>query len=192
MRGFDGLFWPDMDVRGRPAIVAGAAQAVPVVMGIVKGFDVVVQAGGNVGVYPIALAERFARVITFEPDVANRECLRVNVAGKPIEVRPEALGEAPGHCRIEVVEYDNCGAHKVVPGREVPVVCIDDLELPACDLIWLDIEGAEAAAIRGASKTIERFSPIVVLEEKGLGEIASLPGYRRVNRIGNDTVYVPC
>ena len=192
MRGFDGLFWPDMDVRGRPAIVAGAAQAVPLVMDLCRGFDVAVQAGGNVGVYPLALTERFARVITFEPDAVNRECLRVNVAGKPIEVHASALGEAPGHCRVEMVEYDNCGAHKVTPGGDVPVVCIDDLDLPACDLIWLDIEGAEAAAIRGARKTIAKFSPIVVLEEKGLGELASLDGYRRMNRIGNDTVYIPC
>jgi hypothetical protein len=56
-------------------------------------------------------------------------------------------------------------------------------------LIWLDIEGAEADAIKGALATIEKFSPIIVLEEKGLGPKADLPGYSSVMRIGNDTVY---
>lgn len=190
-----GLWWPDADRRGRPAIVAGADEAVPIVMHGVEGRKVVVQAGGNVGVYPKALAPLFERVVTFEPDADNMACLLRNMTEDNVAVFHAALSDASGSCSMQVVEPDNCGAHKInvheksAYGDCIPVMTIDELELDACDLIWLDIEGHEAKAIDGASKTIARFWPIIVLEEKGLGDRASLPGYEVVGRIGNDTVY---
>ena len=90
---------------------------------------------------------------------------------------------------MTAAEADNCGTHKVIAGDSVEVRTVDGLGLDACDLIWLDIEGAEADAIKGAMATIEKFSPIIVLEEKGHGPKAVLPGYSVKTRIGNDTVY---
>lgn len=185
----DGLFWPESDIWGRAAIVPQCREALPLVLPLVAEKGVCVQAGGNVGVYPLALAGHFERVITFEPDAENLACLHKNVTIGNVMIWNAALGDAQGSCGIEWVEADNCGAHKVCEGGSVPVVTIDGLELDRCDLIWLDIEGYEAKAIEGARETIARFSPVIVLEEKGLGEIADLPGYRRINKIGNDTVY---
>lgn len=189
MRAFDGLWWPDADKRARPAIVAECANALPLVLPLVKDKRVCVQAGGNVGVYPLALSAAFERVFTFEPDHDNLHCLIRNVTWPNVCVFHAALGSEPGTCSTQVTEADNCGAHKTVPNGDVPVMTIDGLELDACGLIWLDIEGAEADAIDGARATIEKFSPIIVLEEKGLGAKADLPGYSRLMRIGNDTVY---
>ncbi len=149
---------------------------------------VCVQAGGNVGVYPLALSKVFDEVITFEPDEDNFECLHKNVAHDEARVYFGALGAEPGWCAVQRIDTDNCGSHKTLPGTVVPVQTIDSLNLDQCDLIWLDIEGAEADAIKGALATIEKFSPIIVLEEKGLGPKADIPGYSRVMRIGNDTV----
>lgn len=190
MRAFDGLWWPDADVRARPAIVAQCAEALPLVLPLVEEKRVCVQAGGNVGVYPMALAAFFDRVITFEPDAENLACLSKNATQGSIAIFKAALGATAGTCSVQVVEPDNCGAHKTVPSGPIPVMTIDGLSLDQCDLIWLDIEGAEADAIEGARATIARFSPIIVLEEKGLGSVADLPGYQRVTRIGNDTVYM--
>jgi FkbM family methyltransferase len=189
VRAFDGLWWPDADVRARPVIVAQCAEAMPVVLPLAKGFKVCVQAGGNCGVYPLALAKHFEKVITFEPDAENIACLRRNVTLENVAIVHAALGARDGTCAVKVVEGDNCGAHKTVAGNDVEVWTIDGMNLDACDLIWLDIEGAEAEAINGARATIEKFSPIIVLEEKGLGAKADLPGYSRLMRIGNDTVY---
>lgn len=189
MKLIDGLWWPDSDVRARPAIVSECRQALPVVLPLVKQKRVCVQAGGNVGVYPLALAEHFETVITFEPHPENMECLRANVERPSVLVFEAALGAAPGLCAMTAAEADNCGTHKVIAGDSVEVRTIDGLGLDACDLIWLDIEGAEADAIKGAMATIEKFSPIIVLEEKGHGPKAVLPGYSVKTRIGNDTVY---
>src|SRR5713226_10173153 len=44
-----------------------------------RGFDVAVQAGGNAGAWPKAMAGKFAAVYTFEPDALNFYCLCRNV-----------------------------------------------------------------------------------------------------------------
>jgi FkbM family methyltransferase len=189
VKQIDGLWWPDFDVRCRAVVVSECAAAMPAVLPLVAEKRVCVQAGGNVGVYPLALSKVFDRVITFEPDEDNWLCLRRNVNVPNVMVFEAALGSEPGMCGILRIDTDNCGSHKTLPGSAVAVRTIDSLGLDQCDLIWLDIEGAEADAIKGALATIEKFSPIIVLEEKGLGHKADLPGYSRVMRIGNDTVY---
>lgn len=141
------------------------------------------------GVYPIALAAHFDRVLTFEPDAENLACLQKNVTAPNVAVFHAALSSKSGTCGVEAVEPDNCGAHKIVPNGGIPTLALDELELDACDLIWLDIEGHEKEAIEGAKMTIERFAPIIILEEKGLGPKAVLPGYSVAGRIGNDTIY---
>lgn len=161
----------------------------PLVLPLVAEKRVCVQAGGNVGVYPIALAQAFDRLITFEPDADNFDCLVANVTEDNVMIHYAALGAGVGTCGVHRIDIDNCGSHKTLLSGAVPVLTIDGLGLDQCDLIWLDIEGAEADAILGALATIEKFSPIIVLEEKGLGPKADLPGYSRVMRIGNDTVY---
>jgi FkbM family methyltransferase len=189
MKQIDGLWWPDFDVRCRAVVLDECAAAMPLVLPLVVEKRVCVQAGGNVGVYPLALSKAFGQVITFEPDAENYDCLAINADKPNIQRWWGALGADQGQCSVVRIHNDNCGSHKTVPGSAVWVDTIDSIPLDSCDLIWLDIEGAEADAIKGALATIEKFSPIIVLEEKGLGPKADLPGYSRVMRIGNDTVY---
>jgi hypothetical protein len=64
------------------------------------------------------------------------------------------------------------------------VLKIDDLELPRCDLIKIDVEGMEPDVIAGARRTIERFRPVIYCEnntlDKTAGTIAAIGnlGYR--------------
>jgi FkbM family methyltransferase len=138
----------------------------------IDGRACIVQAGGNVGVYPSALARSFLKVVTAEPDHANYECLRRNLEGN-VRIRHLncAFGETAGSCEPVHLDETNCGAHLVEFGTgEVPVIRIDDLKLEACDAIWLDIEGSELLALKGAEATIERFSPVISVEDKGLNQ----------------------
>ena len=57
----------------------------------------------------------------------------------------------------------------------VPCVRLDDFELPACDLIKLDIEGAEVMALHGAMRTIDRHQPVVVIEQNGAAKTYGMP-----------------
>jgi len=48
----------------------------------------------------------------------------------------------------------------------VDVRTIDSFEFDAVDLIKLDIQGAEYAAVVGARETIQRHRPVIMLEQK--------------------------
>ena len=55
-------------------------------------------------------------------------------------------------------------ARQVDYGSEVKGTAIDTLKLERCDLIKLDLEGAEPLAILGAIDTITKFRPFLVIE----------------------------
>lgn len=203
----DGWWWPKSDTACRPVTMESVDGAVRAVLDLTTGREVIVQAGGNVGVYPLALADHFRRVLTFEPEHENFNCLVRNLEArdslKRITAMFSALGETPGQCSPVYVEPGNAGAHRVrFDSGIVPVWRVDDIPLKACDCIWLDIEGAELLALKGARQTIELFKPVVVAEDKGLGQafghsqaelhtFMSGLGYRPERRIGRDTVFLP-
>lgn len=202
----DGWWWPAADRRARPVITRDVSGAVFDLLKHVQGRDCILQAGGNVGVYPLALADHFRSVVTAEPDPLNLECLRRNLRTRDalnrVDVHPGALGRESGLCAVVEVEPDNCGAHRIEPSAgAIPVLAIDDLDLWACDAIWLDIEGHELAALQGAVETLREFGPVVVFEDKGLSRAYGVErgeagrwleslGYERAGCIGHyDVIY---
>lgn len=207
----DGWWWPAIDKHARGVILRDCTEAVAKIAQLSFRHDVIVQAGANVGVYPVLLTDHFQKVITFEPDPTNWDCLTRNLAARDslnrVSAFPDALGAKAGWCRPVAVEVANCGAHRVdyldeavpVAGSSM-VITIDSLDLPACDVIWLDIEGPELFALQGAESTIRRFSPLIAFEDKGLNEAYQIPhgatdslvrdlGYSFVERLGNDSIY---
>lgn len=197
----DGLWWPNADIRGRPAMLREVKTAVPWVLEHVEGRDCIVQAGGNVGVYALELAKHFQQVVTFEADGGNVDCLIENV-GPEIDIRfyACALGSEDGVGSTFNPEPDNCGAVQMTEGGEVRIRPLDWVNLWDCDAIWLDLEGSEYFALQGARKTIDRFHPILILERKGLERTYGIEpetldaliaemGYTQVSRHGNDRLY---
>jgi FkbM family methyltransferase len=201
----DGLWWPVADTDARGVLLNDVKTAVPALLKHVRARDCIVQAGGNVGVYPLALAPIFQRVLTFEPDPTNFQCLAKNIAARDslgrVVALPAALGEARGAAGMHVVKASNCGAHRIDPGgSDVEVLALDELVLPRCDAIYLDVEGYELLALMGARYTIERFSPVLCVEDKGLHRAFGIEdgalqawlsglGYEQVDKIGNDKVW---
>ena len=127
----------------------------------------VIQAGGNVGVYPREFAKRFKTVLTFEPHPENFECLRANCAGIPnIEASNCALGEEMGERAFSVPKGKSDMGH-VVLGSGTPVIAIDSLDLHHLDFICLDLEGFEWPALKGAERAIKLHRPHIVVEIAG-------------------------
>lgn len=171
-----------------------------------KGRNTVVQAGGHCGIWPLWLARKFENVFTFEPEPQNWQCLQANCAaqidsGKIVPFHA-CLGEAPTRIALKT-NTKNTGGHKGTkePGS-TPVVTIDGLQLAACDLIVLDVEGMELPALKGALRTLTEFRPTLMLEDRGHGDrygwgghdmlfswLKSL-GYRRALSISYDVVMV--
>lgn len=164
-------------------------------------FRTVIQAGGNIGVYPATMAQQFERVITVEPDTVNYQALLLNVAGSDnIEHTLAAFGHKHGTASVDHVYPENIGAHQLKVGTDVKVIPIDSYGVDDCDFIQLDIEGYEHLALLGAEQTINKTHPIITLELKGLGsrygysdedtiELLETWGYEIVGRVNRDVIF---
>lgn len=200
-----GWWWPAADTDARGVLTADVLTAVPALLKHIRGRDLIVQAGGNVGLFPLALADYFRKVLTFEPDPTNFACLSRNLEARDslgrVIALPVGVGEARAVAGLHVVSKGNCGAHRLdLAGSGVEVWTLDELDLPRCDAIWLDIEGGELPALKGAVRTIERFSPVIACEDKGLHRAFGIEdgalqawlaerGYEQVDKIGQDKVW---
>jgi FkbM family methyltransferase len=132
---------------------------------------VAVQAGGNLGIFPKRLAQVCEAVYTFEPDAACFASLSANAPESNILRFQAALGYerrlvgTSGVRRAGRSTTWHEGLTHVVEGAGViPTLRIDDLQLPVCDLIYLDIEGSEPEALRGAEATLARCRPVLAVE----------------------------
>jgi len=128
----------------------------------VKKFDLVIQAGGCVGVWPRYLRTIFSKVYTFEPSPENFGLMRRNLGEMDIKQFNAALYHTVGRCGLKLNDR-NCGDDQTVEGNEVDTVTIDSLNIDP-DLIFLDIQGDEFYAIQGARETLKRCSPIIGIE----------------------------
>ncbi|MDK1386371.1 FkbM family methyltransferase [Sinorhizobium sp. 8-89] len=168
-----GLMWPAED-RACAAVVFDTVPDMDHALKHCRKFELVVQAGGNMGVWALALAQKFERVVTFEPDPRNFRALVHNTASaENILALPCALGSDGGDwCGLDLAphETNNAGAYQVTKGVTAPIVTIDSLNLPSLDLLYLDIEGFEMPAILGAMETIDKFRPVIAIEDKGLSD----------------------
>jgi FkbM family methyltransferase len=170
-----GLLWPAYDRRCAEVTFRETGRLIHEIRERTEQGSVAVQAGGNCGQLVLELYKHFDRIYTFEPDRQNFTALTVNTAHLGGVYRFQAAlgsnarqlrGMADGDRKYQGL---NCGALYMTGSGGIPTLTIDDLALPRCDLIMLDIEGGEAMAILGAANTIERCKPLVVLEDKSLG-----------------------
>jgi FkbM family methyltransferase len=132
------------------------------------GFKTAITAGAHVGVWPRILAEQFDKVIAVEPDPVNWQCLSRNLADENRAILLNvALSSEEGQAPWARSD-SNTGKHKIDRngGTLVKTITIDSLDLPACDLICLDVEGYELKALQGANATVADFSPVILFEDR--------------------------
>jgi FkbM family methyltransferase len=164
----DGLAWPRADRVTYWTLQGEMAQAIPALLEATEGRGICVQAGGNAGLWPRALAPHFRAIHTFEPEVELFQCLVRNVPGNVYPYRA-ALGNRPGGAGLSIVP-ENPGGTCLSGTGDIRVLTIDSLGLEECDLLALDIEGFELHALLGAAATVERFGPVISVELRTLSE----------------------
>jgi FkbM family methyltransferase len=134
--------------------------------------------GANVGNHTLWLARRFRLVHAFEPHPLTHELLDFNTRRLTnVERHALALGEQAGSAPLVVDSINMGGSTLAYGGREtqqsvpVRVERLDDLvDRGALDLhglcfVKIDVEGHEAAALRGALNTLQREQPLLVFEQ---------------------------
>lgn len=163
--------------------IAEAVEHLDLVMPFLKSRRCSIQAGGNLGIYPRLLVERygFEHVVTCEPDETNLRCLIANteVVADKVSVRGGGLGASAGTAPWSRASEHKPGWHKIAPdgckpkyvSGQINLMAIDDMPLPAdhedVDFISLDIEGYELEALKGAEQTIARCRPVILFEDMG-------------------------
>jgi FkbM family methyltransferase len=180
--------------------------ALDAVIGLTPGRTACVQAGGSLGVWPKRLAKSFATVYTFEPAADSFAALCQNAPAPNIVKFQAALGERAGLVGLSRQRRDgklnnHPGITHVAGSGTVPMLPIDALDLPVCDLIYLDIEGYEFYALLGAERTLRERRPVVAVEiNKSIGYLGLSGadvrafmgdvGYREVAQLGCDVVFM--
>ena len=137
---------------------------------------VVYDLGANVGFYAVLSARlvgRTGRVVAVEPFPASAETVRHNARlnGFDIDVLEAAIGGEGGTAWLRTdqggpvthrLDLEGAG-----DGLEVAVTTVDALVAdghPPPDLIKVDVEGAESAALRGMAETLRAHRPAVLVE----------------------------
>lgn len=120
---------------------------------------VVVDVGAHIGTHTLTMAEavgRRGKVIAFEP-TPTRFCeLFHNVSlnkYKNVQLNWTALGDRTGEIKMEL-------------GSSVGLRTLDSYTFPKVSLIKMDVNGREEAFFKGAKETIERCTPILIIESR--------------------------
>ena len=160
------LVWPEHDVVCFDIILHDWANNYEKFLTTPKERKVIVQAGGNCGLYPFLYSCFFEKVFTFEPDKDNFVVLTENCDVDNVYKFNAGLSDKNEFLKFSKVEPGNVGMHKVVDEGETEIftMTIDSLNLPECSLIHLDIEEHEYFALLGAKKTLTKHRPPVILE----------------------------
>ncbi|GJO18485.1 hypothetical protein NJB1507_10210 [Mycobacterium marinum] len=167
-----------------------------------------VDIGADVGEFAIAMLASSRSVVAFEPRPAQaRELASMfDAVGAAVRVEAVALSDKPGCLSMRVVEsepgrstIDTDNALGDVAGRirsiDVAVKRLDDLQLSDVGLIKVDVEGHELAVLRGATDTLMRNRPTILVEAEerhrpnAVAEITTLLGglgYRGFFELGDE------
>ena len=136
-----------------------------------------VDCGAHHGVVSLWLARRVGtggRVHSFEPDPTSRAKLEENVRLNGLEnvtVHAAAVSSSAG--RLKFIAQASATSHLGDgPGAvEVDVVTLDEA-VGRADVVKLDVEGNEAAVLRGSSRLVAEARPTWLIETHGEDEAA--------------------
>ncbi|MBL8200610.1 MAG: FkbM family methyltransferase [Chromatiales bacterium] len=142
--------------------------------------DVALDVGANIGTHTLALARLTGPrgfVYAFEPQRLVFQTLCANVALNSltnVHCVNAAVGETPGMLRMSDPDPDqanNFGGAQVEMLAGAPQappvarVALDDfLDVGGLKLVKIDVEGMEAQVLRGARRTLDRFRPLLYVE----------------------------
>lgn len=128
-----------------------------------------VDVGAAQGLYTSHLLAHSAEVWAFEPRGDAAAELTRHFAGSPVRVLPVALSDADGEATITVptdIGRSTLEKSNPVEGEEtvIPTRRLDSYDLRGVGFIKIDVEGYESAVLRGATETIKRSRPSLLIE----------------------------
>lgn len=217
MKQFDGWWWPDherhlldwmanpkgrMVLNGRSAY-QGRKQVAALALVPADKRRTAIDVGGHCGTWSWNLAHWFKKVEAFEPVPEHRECFNVNVTQDNVTLHPYALGDREG--TVSISTEDGSSGNSFVKGHgRILMKTLDSFGFENVDFAKIDVEGYEEFVLRGGEQMIERWKPVVVVEQKrsmsqerfGLKPLSAVKflidlGYKVADEISGDYFLVP-
>lgn len=145
---------------------------------VLKRGDCFVDVGANIGLMSIfasQLVEIEGKILSYEAHPKTIDLLKENIQLNQlanVQVYPYALGVTEGKTKI----YDNWqvnrgGASLIVKtvdseSYDIEIHCLDSVfpDNTTPKVIKIDVEGFELEVLKGASETIKKFQPILIVE----------------------------
>ena len=138
----------------------------------------IIEIGANTGTETLGLADIVGpagRVTAFEPSPENLAILSANVVRnnlRHVGIVPSAVGDSIGEVGFLSFPSCNSGMGHIDVGAsgtdvaKVAVVTLDSeaLRLGSAELITIDVEGYEMAVLRGATKYLRKYRPVLYVE----------------------------
>ncbi|MFN7096627.1 MAG: FkbM family methyltransferase [Gammaproteobacteria bacterium] len=149
----------------------------------------VLDIGANIGTHTVYFARQVGsrgRVYAFEPQRIVFQQLVANIALNSlmnVDCKQLALGTEHGVLHVPPINYmqtNNFGGVNMTEqnvGEAVTVLSLDELDLPACHVIKLDVEGMEKHVLEGAAHTIKKYRPLIYTENDRQDKSAELISY---------------
>jgi FkbM family methyltransferase len=192
-----GVRWIARNDNMREALLAGTFESAEIafVHRFLRPGMTVLDLGAHNGLYTLhasKLVGSQGKVIAFEPSPRERRALLLHLVLNcctNVKVERLAVGDENAEASLFVVEGNQTGCNSLRPPNVLsgtsPVRVrvtqldswLDRRKFGQIDFVKLDVEGAELAALRGASKLLERRPRPVILAE--VQDVRTIPwGYR--------------
>lgn len=150
--------------------------------------SVIAEVGANMGAHTVRLAKHVGlqgRVVAFEPQPVMFQALSGTIALNGlmnVDCLPYALSSKTGFLKIPSLDYrqqNNFGGISFETptegGLPVPMNRFDDVfVLPRLDMMKIDVEGMELEVLTGAEATINKFRPVIYMENDNRPKSAAL------------------
>lgn len=177
MKYENNLYWPDDETHLNGLGLEYQKSIRDEAIKLCRSRHLAVDVGAHVGIATLHFSSLFTSVLAFEPIPETFACLRknINASGKDTII---ALNAPLSHSNHPVEFSFNIGNTGYTVPKETwegtETLFLDQFHIYP-DLIKIDVEGFEANVIHGAKKTIERCSPVMLIEAKGVGVAAANP-----------------
>jgi FkbM family methyltransferase len=139
-----------------------------IAMSYCKNFRLALDVGAHQGLWSEVMAEKFEQVECWEPWDHNQERWHLRMDQyKNAKLHHAAVANKPGFA--DLLGRNHSGHYIEMKSQGlglIPVERIDDYNFKNVDLLKVDTEGADGLVLIGATDTIKRCHPVVIVEWK--------------------------
>ena len=138
--------------------------------------DIVIDIGANIGTTVLSLSKQVSdegKVLAFEPQSLMAQCLQTNLSLNDITnviVDTAAISDKNGWTFLNDATFSGIGRYGEAgisdSGTRIKTIKLDEVKVPKCNLIKIDVESYEWKVIQGGQNFLREHKPVLYMEAK--------------------------